>query len=190
MSLTLIAIIIAAVAMFGGMIKAYSIGESRGEAKITAAYAAAEKKAEELAAKLEKEGRDHIDDMVGAFNAGEDTARQALAGKQAKGTSDVTKFAVFQNPVCTLPDESLLNLNAARASIFGGVQPSSERSSTSLSTTTNPSQSAGAVPSSGNQPITGRQDSNSVPAVNQGHRPLGAVRPEASGVSNNSQVPR
>jgi hypothetical protein len=174
MSLTLIAIVIAIVAAFGGMIKAYSAGNTSGEARCESRYVAAEKKAQELEDKLKIEGENHISDMAVAFDVGAAQRQKNLEVTQQKGASDVLRFAVFSNPACTLPAESLANLNQQRIDAFGLRVEPSERPS-NVPTTTNPGQVSPAVRSA--EPTKGRQDVNSVPGSDPPHRPLGAMQP-------------
>jgi predicted Ser/Thr protein kinase len=108
-------ILIAVVFMAGAGMKLFYAGESSGRAQCKADIEAADRKLQAKADELEQETKNHIDDMVVAFDAGESQIKTRVVTIRAKGTSDVQKFPVFSNPVCVLPADSLRSLNAARA---------------------------------------------------------------------------
>lgn len=118
---TLIMLIIAAVIIVGITSKAYYAGDQHGKAVCESEHEEADARNKKIADDLEKEAANHITDMDAAFEVGVAKGKVDQAKFEAKGASDVQRYAVFSNPVCTLPAEPLADLNAARAAAFGGV---------------------------------------------------------------------
>jgi hypothetical protein len=116
-------ILIAVVFMAGAGMKLFYAGESSGRAQCKADIEAADRKLQAKADELEQETKNHIDDMVVAFDAGESQIKTRVVTIRAKGTSDVQKFPVFSNPVCVLPADSLRSLNGARAGFRTAPDP-------------------------------------------------------------------
>jgi hypothetical protein len=116
-------ILIAVVFMAGAGMKLFYAGESSGRAQCKADIEAADQKLQAKANELEQETKNHIDDMVVAFDVGESQVKTRVVTIRAKGTSDVQKFPVFSNPVCVLPADSLRSLNSARAGFRTAPDP-------------------------------------------------------------------
>jgi hypothetical protein len=117
-----------------------------------------QKKIDEQAAKIKEESANHIVDMQAAFEAGQAKAKVITRTVLAKGADDVSKYPVFSNPDCVLPNSSLQLVNGARA---GMRTPAN---TASLATT---------LPYTG--PVTGRVNGNDVPADAAGRTSGGSV---------------
>jgi hypothetical protein len=116
----IIILVIAAAALGGGFFKVQqwkSEARAEGVAQCQAQLAEANRQLKVTADALNGEAANHITDMVAAEDFGRSQSETRIIYRQAKGASDVSKYPVFQNPACTLPADSLRNLNAARASI-------------------------------------------------------------------------
>lgn len=75
---------------------------------------AADKKAVEVAS-------NHIIDMTAAFDAGEANAKTVEKKIYVRVGSDLTKYPVFQNPACALPESSYALLTAALRGTRSGI---------------------------------------------------------------------
>lgn len=184
---TLIASIVGVIGVGAGIGYFHHKVYAEGVAACQAAQVAAEKKQQELAAQLVAEGQRHIDEIGVVFKAGEEEQRKKSNRIAQQGASDVQKFAVFANPVCTLPDQSLANLNGQRVGLFG-LQPSSDSPPAGVPATANPTRPNGAMPGPAS-PAPGRKDGNTVPGSDQHHRPLGAVPATAHPAGSTHAVP-
>lgn len=113
-------LLIVAAGTIGGYFKVQEwIGEAKDAGREECRVAIEKKNAElrDTADALKAETANHIVDMVAAEDFGRSQTETRIIYRQAKGASDVSKYPVFQNPVCVLPTDSLRNLNAARAGI-------------------------------------------------------------------------
>ena len=150
----------------------YFKGERDGVASYQVKVAAAEKALADQQAKMKQEEQNHIDDMQTAFEAGEAKAKTITKTIYVKGQADVAKYPVFANPVCTLPDDSLRTLAAARARVALGFDSPG---------------TADAVPAAA--PAQGRQDGNALPAYAGGRGPGVAVHPQAGATTGDTRIP-
>lgn len=115
-------LVLGALIVFGGYSKhLLDTGEANGAAKCAASVAAKQGELTELGKKFTDEQANHVADMETVAEKVEQETKDALSKTKAKGSSDVAKYPVFQNPACVLPADSLANVNAARASFHGGV---------------------------------------------------------------------
>jgi len=87
--------------------------------RLEQADAVMKRQADELRAETEK----HIVDMEAAYEVGQQEAQRKIQVITKRGESDVAKYPVFNNPACELPNDSLHNLNAARAGLLPATDP-------------------------------------------------------------------
>jgi hypothetical protein len=99
----------------------YFLGGENAVANYKEKLAVAEKKVEDADKKIEAEAANHISDMESAYKAGEADAKTVEKTVYVRVASDLTKYPVFQNPACTLPDQSYALLVAALRGTRTGV---------------------------------------------------------------------
>lgn len=134
---TLIMLGIAAVFLIGGYMKVTADARDEGRAACQAELRAADDKLKAAADALTQETANHIADMVTVAEVTEAQAKTRVVYVQSKGAGDVKRFPIFANQICVLPDESLRNLNAARAGLrrdppADGVRASGDGQSASV----------------------------------------------------------
>lgn len=151
-------ILIAVLLVAGALYKSYNIGVTNGQASLKAQLEAADQKLAQAASEARQEAENKIIDMSAAYEVGESRAKVIYLKQNEKGASDVKNFAVFSNPICVLPSDSLRNLNSARASVR---------------TASDSGEAPGAVPGPGT-PAVGN-DGGAVPANAPRPRPMGKV---------------
>lgn len=183
---TLIAIVAATAAIGLAAARLAYVSKQAGIEQCQKEVAAKQAELADLGEKLQKEGENHIIDMQAAYDAGEYNARQNALRTAQKGATDVERYPVFKNMVCTLPDESLSTVNMQRRSLFG-LRPDSGGTGAGVRA---PAASAGtpaavSIPGSSQ----GRQDGDAVSGHDQHHRPLGAVPEAAQPASPTRKVP-
>lgn len=123
--------------------------------------------ADELKAVVAK----NTDDMLFAYNLGEENAKVVTRTVYLKGQQNVATYEVFRNPQCVLPPLVLSELNSTRT----GVQSA-------------PVAGGGDAAMSGTGSTTGRSAGNVVPANVERHGTIPSVQSAPSGSSGSGQV--
>lgn len=113
----IIAIVLVIVAFGAWSAKCYELGGDQRIAAYEAKLKAADDKVVAAQKARETEAANHIDDMVTAYETGEQDAKASQTAYVQQAKTDVAKYPVFANPACVLPDASLHVLNAARAGL-------------------------------------------------------------------------
>lgn len=115
------------ISIIGGLgYKFWSSAEKAGRLACESELKTADQMLEAAADVAEEKAQQHITDMEAAYEVGQQEAAAAQRTYVTKGASDVTKYPVFNNTACVLPDDSLHNLNGARA----GVRAATDTSTT------------------------------------------------------------
>jgi hypothetical protein len=179
-----IILVIAAAALGGGFFKVQqwkSEARQEGREQCQAEVKAADDRVKVAADALAEEVAKHESDLALADKLLDAKATERIVYREKKGAVDVTKYPVFQNPVCVLPDDALRNLNAARAGIRReppavSVRAGSDGPSSGAGPAANPGGPAGSV--RGADGATGGAPKGPVPAGAGGRGPLGKVHPK------------
>lgn len=175
MSGIVIGIIVGLIGLGAWTVECINIGGHLNEARVQKAEKAqadAQAKLDAAQAKADQEAKNKVIDMAAAYEAGEANAKTINNTYVQRGASDVAKYPVFRNPDCVLPDDSLHQLNSARA----GLQP-----------TADPGQPPAAVP--GAPAAFGWEVRDPVPTKPSGSGAVVGVPPTAGKVGGGGQVP-
>lgn len=118
-----IAILLIIIAFGAWSAKCYELGGDQRIASYEKKVQAAEDKAAAAQKARDLEAANHVDDMVTAYETGESDAKASASIYSQQARTDVAKYPVFSNPACVLPDDSLRNLQSARAGLHATADP-------------------------------------------------------------------